>query len=124
MPEHVHLFLTEPEIANLSTVLKSPKQSVARKVMSARKKGDARLFADEFPKAFWQPRFYDFNVFTEKKRIEKLQVHHHNPVTRGLVEKAEDWRWSSYRQYAFRELGLVEVNNLVDLDKYVRKPTS
>jgi putative transposase len=73
MPEHVHLLLTEPEIAHLSMVMKSLKQSVARKVMSARKKSGARLFADEFPKAFWQPRFYDFNVFTEKKRIEKLR---------------------------------------------------
>ncbi len=24
---------------------------------------------------FWQPRYYDFNVFTEAKRIEKLGLH-------------------------------------------------
>jgi putative transposase len=33
----------------------------------------------------WQHRFYDFVVFTEKKRIEKLRYMHRNPVERGLV---------------------------------------
>jgi putative transposase len=37
----------------------------------------------------WQPRFYDFNVRTEDKRIEKLRYMHRNPVERGLVEKPE-----------------------------------
>jgi hypothetical protein len=31
-------------------------------------------------------------------------------VKRGLVEKAEDWEWSSFRTYAFGEAGLVKVN--------------
>ena len=36
----------------------------------------------------WQHRFYDFVVFTEKKRIEKLRYMHYNPVKRGLVLEA------------------------------------
>jgi hypothetical protein len=35
---------------------------------------------------------------------------HRNPVKRGLVEKPQDWKWSSYRFYAYGELGLVTVN--------------
>ena len=35
---------------------------------------------------------------------------HENPAKRGLVETPEDWRWSSYRFYAFDEAGLVRVN--------------
>jgi len=61
-------------------------------------------------KHFWQTRFYDFNVFTEKKRIEKLRYMHRNPVKRGLVGSPEQWRWSSFRDYAYREKGLVTVN--------------
>jgi len=48
---------------------------------------------------FWQPRYYDFNVWSEKKRIEKLRYIHRNPVRRGLVKNPEDWQWSSYRHY-------------------------
>jgi len=59
----------------------------------------------------WQPRFYDFNVWTEDKRIEKLRYVHRNPVTRGLVDEPEQWRWSSFRSYAFGEVGLVRIND-------------
>ena len=41
---------------------------------------------------FWQARFYDFNVWTERKRVEKLRYMHRIPVKRGLVAEREDWR--------------------------------
>jgi putative transposase len=59
----------------------------------------------------WQPRFYDFNVWTEDKRIEKLSYMHRNPVTCGLVVEPQQWRWSSFRSYAFGEVGLVQIND-------------
>ena len=59
---------------------------------------------------FWQARFYDFNVWTAKKRVEKLKYMHRNPVKRGLVAAPEEWRWSSYRFYLLDELGTVRVN--------------
>jgi REP element-mobilizing transposase RayT len=37
-----------------------------------------------FPQ-FWRRRFYDFNVWSRKKKIEKLGYMHMNPVKRGLV---------------------------------------
>ena len=43
----------------------------------------------------WQRRFYDFNVWTARKRIEKLRYMHRNPVARGLVQEPEQWPWSS-----------------------------
>jgi len=70
------------------------------------------LFAEEEgrTRAFWQARFYDFNVWTTKKRVEKLRYMHRNPVKRGLVESPEQWRWSSYRFYFLDEAGAVRVN--------------
>ncbi len=32
----------------------------------------------------WQPQYYDFNLWSESKRIEKLRYIHRNPVKRGL----------------------------------------
>lgn len=37
----------------------------------------------------WQRRFYDFNVWSTKKRIEKLNYMHRNPVKRGLVTEPQ-----------------------------------
>jgi len=113
MPEHVHLLLTEPEVGNPSTVMQVLKQRTAQALLPKRKRKDPRqrdLFGAEPRRAFWQARFYDFNVWSTKKRVEKLRYMHRNPVKRGLVASPEQWRWSSYRFYLLRERGLVRIN--------------
>jgi putative transposase len=88
MPEHVHLLVSEPEKKPLCTAL------------AVIKRESSRILG---PTPFWLPRYYDFNVFTSEKRIEKLRYIHRNPVTRGLVKNPEKYPWSSFRVYAFRE---------------------
>jgi putative transposase len=87
MPEHVHLLLTEPEIGTPSTVMQVLKQRTGRTLLPKRKRRDPRqrtLFEPEPPRrAFWQARFYDFNVWTTKKRVQKLRYMHRNPVKRA-----------------------------------------
>ncbi len=99
MPEHVHLLVSEPEDHEipLSKALQSLKLSVSKRLTR---------------RPFWQTRYYDFNVFTHNKRVEKLKYMHRNPVTRGLVEGPEDWRWSSYRHYLLEEPGPVRISRL------------
>jgi len=63
------------------------------------------------PDPFWQARYYDFNVWSEHKFVEKLRYIHRNPVTRGLVARPEDWVWSSFRHYANGEVGRVEIES-------------
>jgi len=113
MPEHIHLLLSEPEVGGPSTVMQVLKQRSARALLPQRKRRDRRqcqLFADSGRRAFWQARFYDFNVWSEKKRVEKLRYMHDNPVKRGLVKSPDEWRWSSYRHYFCGEVGPVQVN--------------
>jgi putative transposase len=97
MPEHVHLLLNEPERNTLAQTIKSLKQGVARRLA---------LRAED---SFWQARYYDFNVWSDRKFVEKLRYIHRNPVKRGLVERPEDWEWSSFRHYATGERGAVEI---------------
>jgi putative transposase len=99
MPEHVHLLLNEPERNTLAQAIKSLKQGVARRL--------ALRAAD----SFWQARYYDFNVWSDKKFVQKLRYIHRNPVKRGLVERPEEWEWSSFRHYASGETGAVEIES-------------
>ena len=108
MPEHFHLLIGEPDDGNVSLVMQVLKQRVARQ---CRAEGRLGLPDDVLPQAFWQARFYDFNVFTKKKVIEKLDYIHWNPVKRGLVASPELWRWSSDRFYALGEEGLVKIED-------------
>jgi putative transposase len=49
-------------------------------------------------------------VHSAKKRREKLDYMHRNPVTRGLVKDPKDWVWSSYSSYSGRGTPLLQVD--------------
>ncbi len=123
MPEHFHLLISEPQRGTPSTVMQAVKLGFARRVLAAmRRRRQPALWREDRPAHIWQARFYDFNVWTERKRIEKLRYMHRNPVTRGLVSEPDQWRWSSYRSYAYGEVGLVKVNRWEVLKMKVRSP--
>jgi len=96
MPEHVHLLIGEPQRGDVSTTMHALKLSVSMR---------------RTERPFWQARYYDFLVHNDEKRIEKLRYMHRNPVARGLVEKPEDWPWSSFRHYATGVEGAVEIES-------------
>jgi putative transposase len=96
MPEHVHLLLSEPRKELLGVALQNLKLLVVK-------------HAQQNP--FWQRRYYDFNVFSEAKIVQKLNYMHWNPIKRGLVDKPEDWRWSSCHYYQTLEQGRVEIES-------------
>ena len=60
---------------------------------------------------FWQKRYYDRSVRNEREFVDKLRYIHRNPVKAGLCKLPEDWRWSSFRHYALREKGVVEIES-------------
>jgi putative transposase len=109
MPEHFHLLVSEPQEKTLSTVMQALKLGFARRVLSAQRRSGALKVGEAH--RIWQARFYDFNVWSEGKRKEKLRYIHRNPVKRGLVEDPEQWQWSSFRSYAYGEPGVVRIND-------------
>jgi len=107
MPEHVQLLIGEPEKGTPSTVMQVLKQRFANSVLRARWRrspSQGPLWEQE-SEHIWQARFYDFNVWSQRKRVEKLRYMHDNPVKRGLVLEPEQWAWSSFRDYAYGEPG-------------------
>ena len=112
MPDHVHLLIwwdsdEKPEL-RISDVIGRIKTMTSKRVKRY-------LFYDggiEYlvkladvgqpnPSKFrlWQPGYYDFNVYTEGKLLEKLDYMHGNPVKAGLVASPDNYRWSSYKAY-------------------------
>jgi putative transposase len=107
MPEHVHLLPDEPAKDTLAIFLQILKQQTSRQLKSPNQK------------QFWQRRYYDFNVSSPEKYIEKLQYIHRNSVKRSLALNPED-RWSSLDHYATSEPGTLEIES----DWTVRRRTS
>ncbi len=98
MPEHVHLLLSEPTQTDLATTLKVLKQQTSKLLVGDRDQ-------------FWQTRYYDFNVRTEAKRLEKLRYIHRNPVKRGLSLTSESYPWSSAHHYATGLPGTIHLHS-------------
>jgi putative transposase len=117
MPEHVHLFIGEPPRGTPSTVLQVLKQRVSRRLRRKSRSPKRQLklvfeHGDHSLPQFWQPRFYDFNVWSQKKKVEKLHYMHMNPVKRRLVAHPKDWPWSSYSYYSMRTPILLRIDPL------------
>lgn len=110
MPEHFHLLISEPELGTPSTVMQVVKQRYARSVLAGKRRNSPGELWPDSEEHVWQTRFYDFNLWSARKRVEKLRYMHRNPVKRGLVLEAEQWEWSSFCSYAYQEVGRVRVN--------------
>ncbi len=138
MPEHFHLLMSEPAIGNPSVVMQILKQTVSHQILQALRTGvglglgapssrreggtlvvdaSARMLLQKLERPgeprkcqFWARRLYDFNVWKEEKKIEKLRYMHDNPVIRELVKHPADWPWSSYRFYAFGDTRMLAMD--------------
>jgi putative transposase len=124
MPEHVHLF-GEPERGDPSDVMQALKQGFARRLLgklrSQAQPRDQLWSAALEAGHIWQRRFYDFVVFSEKKRVEKLDYMHGNPVKVGLVLEAGQWAWSGFHRYSYGDRGPVSVNEIQKIELRVRE---
>ena len=57
----------------------------------------------------WQQDNHPIALSTEKIMHQKLDYLHHNPVEAGFVEKAEDWLYSSAKQYFTGQKGMIDI---------------
>jgi putative transposase len=111
MPEHAHLVIfPRDESYSISSMLKSIKQSVARRATNYLRDCDSGIlrFMEtglSWPRyRFWQNGGgYDRNVRNRDELERLIDYILANPVKKGLVENVEDWYWSSARDWLYGE---------------------
>ena len=108
MPEHAHLVVLPGEGVLIRTILAQVKHPVTRRALHFLEKncpGFANRMADRQPNGkvthrFWQRGGgYDRNLRSTRDVHEKIDYIHNNPVRRHLVERPEDWVFSSARAW-------------------------
>ena len=90
MPDHWHALIWVSPPLTISGVIHDVKK------VSARRLHERRATAGPV----WQHQFWDRFVRHEKEFGEGLRYMHLNPVRKNLVNKPEEWRWSSYNNFA------------------------
>lgn len=102
MPEHVHLLITPGEGCDVARAMLGIKLPVAKRVIARWEEIRApildRITLANRTRRFWlQGGGFDRKIRDMEAFSENVQYIHRNPVTRGLVVKPEEWRWSSAR---------------------------
>ena len=106
MPEHVHIVCIPPLESKLGPIIGEIKRISAKKIREKLMENPGTLIdrltsnRDGISKfALWERRCYDHNCRTIESVWEKVNYCHNNPVKRGLVNKPENWQWSSSSWY-------------------------
>jgi len=112
MPEHVHL-IVHPQKSNydMADIRKAIKSPVGRYAIEhfaqhapCRLPKLTRRRGRRTERLFWQSGGgYDRNITEPKTLLKMIDYIHMNPVRRGLVDHAINWKWSSAAH--FHELG-------------------
>ncbi len=126
MPEHVHLIVYPlAEAGTIDALLKAIKRPFSYRIKQLLIQSEDRLLQRltirQRPGVttfrYWQEGpGYDRNFIKPSTVLTAIDYLHHNPVRRGLVKRAVDWKWSSVRYYLVdppqQYIGLPTVHSL------------
>ena len=92
MPTHIHLVLCELKETGISGFMRKLLDSYTRyfNIKNSRKG------------PLWQGRFKSILIKTDEQLLHLTRYIHLNPTSDGLVDRPEDWEYSSYREYLNR----------------------
>jgi putative transposase len=107
LPDHWHAIILPRYPLTISRVMESIKVGSTQRLNSSRRESGL----------LWQPRFFDRAVRTVQEYYEKVECIHLNPVRAGLVERAEDWPWSSVRDYGGNLSAVASAHPILRIDR-------
>jgi REP element-mobilizing transposase RayT len=114
MPSHIHLICSANDGKMLSDIMRDFKKHTSKELINAiinEPESRREWLLDLFAKAcehlkkeqkykVWQNGYHAEIIETPKFMHQKLNYIHHNPVADKIVEKPEDYLFSSARNYA------------------------
>lgn len=102
LPDHLHSIWTLPSNdSDFSVRWNRIKASFTQEYMSSQGAegylSQSRLKRGE--RGVWQRRFYVHSVRNPRDLKPCIDCVHINPLKHGLVDKVQDWKWSSFHRY-------------------------
>ena len=121
MPTHFHWIVeVNNKLGNISEIMRDIKKFTAWQIFDLLDESNDSKLLKIFKQAasgikdqdrkLWMKRFDDEVIRDQKMFWTKLNYIHKNPVKSGLVLKAEDYKYSSARNYAFNDKSILDVN--------------
>jgi putative transposase len=124
MTNHVHI-IASAKHENLSDIVRDFKKFTSKQIIQAvednaresRKDWMLKIFKEHGRSntrnkeyQFWQQDNCPIELYSPKFSLQKIRYTHNNPVRAGIVDRAEDYLYSSARDHKFMEQkGLLEI---------------
>lgn len=121
MPDHLHLlFVPQQNRVEVSNMMSDFKR-VTTRLLSTQMEKDKKTkwlqtFKMDMPSKkngeyqIWQKRSDDLTIYSLTMAKAKMNYIHNNPVRKGLVKKAEDYLYSSARNYVLKDHTVIKVD--------------
>jgi REP element-mobilizing transposase RayT len=123
MPNHAHYILSAGEGKSFSDIMRDFNTHTSREITRLLE-ADSRIellkvFADAAAQdgrgnkyKVWQDGYHPIALATPDFTAQKLNYLHDNPARKGYVDRPEQWRYSSARNYLLGDESLIKVELL------------
>ena len=102
LPDHFHCLVIPSGKADVSKIMKGIKAYSAKEIN--------RL--NGWKGELWQHQFLDHIIRQDEDYRSHIDYIHKNPVKHGLVKSAEEYQWSSYRNYYLDDNTIFKVDKI------------
>jgi REP element-mobilizing transposase RayT len=124
MPNHAHYIFSAEVGKSLSDIMRDFNTHTSRELTRLLKREGnddlLRVFRnaarfDGRGNSFkvWQEGFHPIALLTEPFFLQKLNYLHENPVRKGYVEKPEEWKYSSARNYFLNDHSVIKIESVL-----------
>jgi len=121
MPDHIHLLIWPQDEQAVTDFMRDLKRFTSGRITRQAKLEGKIDWIKKFEVAgdhtnraehkVWQDSFWEQDIYTRKFLEQKLNYIHLNPVRAGIIEAAESYPYSSYRNYYLGDNQLIEIDS-------------
>ncbi len=101
LPDHLHMIIRPEDVKQYPEIVKRIKAYFSKN-MDETKIEDYKLTKsreNKKEKDIWQRRYWEHSITDEKDLNKHIDYIHYNPIKHGCVNKAKDWKYSTFRKY-------------------------
>ncbi len=123
MPNHAHYIFSCDVIQYLSGIMRDFNRFTSQQITRILEKTKRIDILDIFHNAairegrgntykVWQEEHHPIAIYSEDFFLQKLKYMHENPVRKELTDQAENWKYSSARNYYLDDHSIIQVECL------------
>jgi len=110
MPSHLHALIGVSDYTLVAKFMQGYKLLTTKRLKEVSGANLPAQFSAKGRYRFWQPRYDELVIVSERQFRRKVEYIHTNPVRAGLVGEPEEWPYSSAAEWSGKESGIIPID--------------